>query len=312
MSVKVTTSEGMAEFIASGKTEEPVKEPEKAKPEPVTPEDAEHYTAEQREAIRAEDNEGLEPEDAELAEKIRRKINKKHRAMREAEEFAESQYNERRLAEQRAQKLEQELQELKSRVAPPAAEDPEPERSKFTAEEQEKYWNERIKWEARQAVKKDREEREKAAAATEAQKRAEAFAKRLNEADAKSPGLKEKLESSEALVPQEVLDYIVEAEMGPQLADYLADHPEYADELRAMKRPMVSIGKLETQLETKPAKPNGELSPRSQAERSSAPAPITPIAGSVTKPPEKDHNKMTFAEEKAWYKAREAERRAKH
>jgi signal recognition particle GTPase len=308
MSVKVTTSEGMGEFIASGKTEEPPKEAEKAKPEP----DLEPRKQEGQED--PEDEEGLSPEDQALAEKIRRKIGKKHRAMREAEEFAESQYNERKLAETRAQKLEQELAELKSRVAPPREDDPEPQRSKYTAEEQEKYWNERIKWEARQAVKKDREDREKEAAKEAFQKRADAFAKRLDAADRESPGLKDKLESSDVLIPQDVLDHIVESDVGPQVADYLADHPEYVESLRAMspRGALVSIGKLETKLETKPAKPNGELSPRSQAERSSAPAPITPIQGSVTKPPEKDHNKMSFAEEKAWYNARKAEQRARH
>ena len=131
MAINVVTSQGLAEFTATGKTEDPIKPPEKAV-EPVKVEEPVTKTDP------PEDEEGLESDDKELTEKIRRKISRKHRAMREAEEFAEGQYNERRLAEARAQKLEQEIAELKSRVAlPEAKEDPEPDKAKF--EDAEKY-----------------------------------------------------------------------------------------------------------------------------------------------------------------------------
>lgn len=296
MAINVVTSEGMAEFAASGKTEELTSKP-------LTPPDP------PKEAKEVEDEEGLEPEDKELAEKIRRKIGKKHRAMREAEEFAESQYNERRLAESRAAKLEEELAELR-KGAPKVEDDPEPDKTKF--EDAEKYWSAKIKWEANQAVKLDRAQRAKERQDELAQKRAEAFAKRLDAADKENPGLKDSLAESDELIPQGILNYIVDAEMGPKIARHLAEHPEYVERLRTLspEASLAEIGKLETKLETKLEKPNGELPPRS-VERSSAPAPIQPLNGTTTII-QQDESKLSYKEQKALYMQRQKEKRARH
>jgi hypothetical protein len=315
MAIKVVSSQGLAEFNATGKTEDvPDLKAKESKGIQVADTGTKNVIegntlTPAKEPV--EDEDGLEEEDKLLAEKARRKINRKHREMREAEEFAEAQYNERRLAEQKALKLEQELAELKARVAPPSAEDIEPDKSKF--DDAEKYWNARIKWEADQAVKSDRKRQAEERREEAAQAKAAAFAARLNAADKENPGLKDTIESSDVLIPQDVLDYIVEAENGPKIARHLAENSEYVEGLRAMspRAALAAIGKLETKLETKLEKPNGELSPRSQpVERSRAPEPIAPLTGSSTVI-QKDPSKMSFKELKEYDRERR-ERRARH
>src|SRR6267154_1362048 len=60
--------------------------------------------------VKADDQPKAEDSDGEdLPEKVRKKIGAKHRAMKEAEEFAEREFNKRKAAERRADEAEQEL-----------------------------------------------------------------------------------------------------------------------------------------------------------------------------------------------------------
>src|SRR5271154_6778264 len=72
-------------------------------------------------------DEGLEAGDKEFPERVQKRINAKHKAMKEAQEqaeeaerFAETQYNERKLAESRYADLEGQLKDLQAKANPPA------------------------------------------------------------------------------------------------------------------------------------------------------------------------------------------------
>src|SRR6185437_13499618 len=162
---KVVTSEGLTEFVQSGKfTQVPNHKPGKSnngeapalevvKPTPVIdvkpagetkPEEKPAEKAQEPPAKAAEpDNEhdeALTEEEKSLPEKAqkeiqraKRAVNKKHAEMRaaqealaDAERFAETQFNEKRLLEQRLTERETELQTLKpAKAAEPEAKEPE-------------------------------------------------------------------------------------------------------------------------------------------------------------------------------------------
>jgi hypothetical protein len=161
---KVITSEGLTEFVTSGKFtqvtnhkpgkpvgEAPalevvkpaavidVKPAGETKPEAKPAEKAQEKAAKTAEA-EVEHDEALTEEEKALPEKAqkeiqraKRAVNKKHAEMRsaqealqEAERFAETQFNEKRLLEQRLSERESEIQALKPAKAPePEAKEPE-------------------------------------------------------------------------------------------------------------------------------------------------------------------------------------------
>ena len=117
---KVITGAGLQELIETGKQdvlkaekkaeakEAPALEVKKEVVLDVKP--ADETKPEAKPEIKEDD--GLEPEDKDLSEIIRKKIGKKHRAMKEAQEaaadaesFAKNQYDRARLAEERAAAL---------------------------------------------------------------------------------------------------------------------------------------------------------------------------------------------------------------
>jgi hypothetical protein len=147
---KVITSEGLTEFVQSGKyTHVENHKPGKAaalevKPAPTTTDIGEKPKAEGSETEKAAltpkvepkgDDEGLDPEDNDLPERVRSRIGRKHAQMKaaqaladkrgeeaaESERFAEQQFNERKLIESRAAAQEERLRELEAKQPQKAA-----------------------------------------------------------------------------------------------------------------------------------------------------------------------------------------------
>ncbi|MHB8392762.1 MAG: hypothetical protein ACYDBH_24825, partial [Acidobacteriaceae bacterium] len=112
---------------------EPEAQPEKQAQAQKTPEPEAKPEAKAEnpdEDLDVEGEDGLTPrQKQELSAKMQKAIGRKHRQLREAEEFAAAQYAERQLAEQRAQNLERQLEQLKPKVAP--AEPQKPKREDF-------------------------------------------------------------------------------------------------------------------------------------------------------------------------------------
>ncbi len=255
---------------------------------------------------------------ANLSEAVKRKIDKivakKHRAMKEAEEFGREEYSARRAAEQRAEQLQREIEELKKSGKGPATEtasgsdpdEPKPEDFKTVGE----YTRALTKYEVAKAAQKAREasktqsEQEKQQA--HADERAATFAQRQEKFIEATPDYRDVVGAADFEFPPVGMQYMVESEYGPQLAYHFAKNPKDADRLRTLSpgRLCAELGKLETKFEKQPdpAKPAAAATPSV----SRAPAPIIPLEGKTT-PVEKDPAKMTFQELRAH---RQAERAA--
>ena len=318
---KVVTGAGLQEFIETGKhdTIESKKPEKKAEAPPLEVKkevpviDVKPLEAESKPEV---NDEGLEPEDKDLSEIIRKKIGKKHRAMKEAQEaahdaetFAKNQYDRARLAEERAATLERELQEAKK--APPK--EPElksPDIKDFTDEKGNVTWVSQrdsegkvVKLGYTEAVADYAsktaitEDRARQAQAREAAEKAESARKFKEQAD-KIEGFEEKLRGVNVWFPNAVLEYITESDDGPQIAVYLADNPEAADRISKLRpiKAIAEIGKLVKgfQRPTEPPKP-APVAPQ-VAERGGAPPPITPVSGTGSGTVQTDPAKMSFRE----------------
>lgn len=260
-------------------------------------------------------------DDADLPERVRKTIGKKHRAMREAEEFAESQYNRARRAEARAQELEQEIQGRKGpAAADPAAVDadePKPENFKTVGE----YAKAFAKFEVAKALAADRAESQQRDQKHQVDTLRDAFEQRKREFVAATPDYEEVIGDTDVEVPNHMARYIAESEVGPQLGYYLAKPENKSDVERLKKlspiRAIAELGKLEVKLaEKKPepkidAKASGTTAAANgNANVSKAPAPIEPLSGQGATTVQTDPAKMTFKELREFERQRAAKSRS--
>lgn len=267
-----------------------------------------------------EGDDGFTPrEKRELTEKMQKAIGKKHRMLKEAEEFAAAQYSERKLAEQRAEALERELAELKGKGQPAKAEEPEaekPKRENFATESE--YIDASIEWGVQEGLRK-----KAAAEAREAADRAqaqllEAAKGRITRAIELVPDFEDVIGGVNEIVPPVVAGYMQKSEMFAELGYHLAKNPELLVSLSKLPpdEQLVKIGKIESTLqsfgsketrdgdEPSTKKPNGQPSKAAPSDetgiapskaRSSAPV-ITPLNGSGTAGAGKDHKDMNIRE----------------
>lgn len=179
------------------------------------------------------------------------------------------------------------------------ADDSKPDPQKFL--EQGKTHEEYVEAIAKWAVKQEREaqKREEETQSVQAY-RAEVIAeynKKASEARGKYEDFDEVLaEKPENAVPPQVLDAIVEAENGPDIAYYLAKNPEVTKSLWSMSpiRVIAEIGKISAKLMT-----SGEKT--SEKRVSKAPPPPAKVPGG-TALTSKSVDEMTFQEYKAFRK----------
>jgi hypothetical protein len=280
---KVVTSEGLTEFVQSGKfTQVPNHKAgngaaplETVKGTPtidVKPLDgapalkADKMVNGEPEPLKAvETDDELTPEEQTLPEKIRKEIqrknravNEKHKAMKEAQEerdasdrLAEQQYNERRLAEQRADAAEARAKELEAKFVPKEPELKEPHRGDFTDAngqiDWDKYTDAKADYRAKLAIQAERERL--AGEQTEIARLAQIERLRQN-AEAtrkKHPDFDEVMTrihgTAEDKVPAFVLNYIQESESSAEIAYHLAKNPEVSQKIAKMK-PILGIAEL--------------------------------------------------------------------
>lgn len=253
-----------------------------------------------------------EVDDPDLPEKVRQKIGKKHRAMREAEEFAEQQFNERKAAERRAEKLERELEEAKAKSRPATVEvkEPKPEDFATVALYTDALVDYKLEKKSReQAVQQEKQRIADATAAADRE-----FGKRVAET------VKEHADYADVVgslagtaadqVHVDVLEYIKESDVGPRILYHLAKNLSELERLQKLspRKAIAELGKLESKLE-KPAKA-AETETTSIAKTvSQAPAPITPIDASKSTAVNKDPAKMTFQELREFRRQEQAAKR---
>jgi hypothetical protein len=336
---KVVTSQGLNEFIQTGKAEV-VKPDGKAavnggaapaletKPEAVAadvgaePSKDEPPKDKETAAPEATDTNGLAIP-AELLDEWTRKnaaINRKHREAREAEaaaeeseRFAENQYNRARLAEERAERLERELNESKGKAAPAvekAAEPVKPDPQKFYDDKGQfrafEYAEELAAYAANKAVADDRAAQAKERQAAEAAQAEIQARARVAETMKKHPDFKEVMESTPVQTHTRVLEYLSASDHIGDVSYYMATHPEFVERINKLHplKAIAEIGKLEATFDEPPKKESQESLAAAAKATSSAPAPIKPLNSATTVNTNTDPSKMSFKELRAFERAR--------
>lgn len=310
---KVMTGDGTVTHIPNhvpkeAKVAEPPKEPEKA-PEPEK--------IEQKPAL----EEGLDAEDADLTERVRKKIAKKHRQAKEAEEaaqeaerFAEQQYNERVLADRRAEAAEARATELQAQLTPPKTEavlqEPDERDPQFLTEKGEFDWKKFAKalsqYETHKALAEREETQKQAQEAAERSQKEASIRASTQRARERFPDFDQVLNAVSGTeadqVPQYVLNYLGETEHAGLVAYHLAKHPEDAIRISKLKPilGLAELGKLESKLT---AEPETKTEPAPAVQRGGAPPPIVPLEpGSASV--NTDPAKMSYKELRAYERAR--------
>ena len=306
MAVQTVTSENFAEFVTTGVIQplEALKEAPKpeAKEEKKTETGKEEKVDNNSETNKANDS----LSDADLTERAKKRIDTKHRQMREAQELADARGRELAETKAAAERLQKELDALKS-GSQPKDEDKEPDPKDF--DDPFKYAKALSKYESAQALKADRQTREEEQRKAEEKARIDAFTKRISEAKKALPDFEEVLTSSESILKQDGIDFIINSEYGARMAYFLA-LPENAEEVERLNghshdRRMAALGKLEARFE-KPSEKQEKDPPKvSEVPQSRAPAPIATLSGQGDAV-EKDPAKMTTQEYLAY---REQKRR---
>lgn len=291
---QVVTGENMLELIQTGRVAdfvppgtEPAAKTEAAKVAEVETKSGEEKPAE---AVATEAQKPTDV-DAELPEKVQKRINEKHRQMKEAEEWGKAQYLEKLAAEKRVGELEAKVSELAKSNTPAPAKEPAtaPKQEDFSTVAE--YVDASVEWKLKQ---KEAESVANAAKAEQAQVEA-AHQKRILEASSRIADYEDVVNKSDIELRMPMIQYIRESDMGPDLAYHLAKHPDVAERLNRLSpiKQLAEMGKLEMTL-TKPAKADEPKSGKAP-EVSKAPAPITPIDGKK-EPVSKDPSEMSFAE----------------
>jgi len=254
----------------------------------------------------------------ELTKKMQAAIGKKHRALKEAEEFAEEQYNNLRMERQRAEKLERELEQLRGKAQAPAEEAGEPKPQDFATEAE--YQAAMIDWRVDQKLKaKEAEAAAQREAERQAQIKADASA-RIAKALEIVPDFEEVTEAADMIVPPHIAGYMQESELIAELGYHFAKNPAELERISKLSpvHALVALGKIESKLEpfspsekvTNGATPRPEPTapqPRPQTdERPSKPraaAPIQPLNSGSALQVEKPEAEMTAKEAMAaWQK----------
>lgn len=228
------------------------------------------------------------PED-QLPEHVRKIIGKKHREMKEATEFAEFQRLGRLTAEKRVADLEAQL--AKAKPAPTteparAGVEPQPEDFPNVAA----YTKALVKWEREQADQQRTQLQAQEVDDERESKASENWQTRYAAAIEADPEFEDRLRTAfkpnEKPVAKAVMTYIKESEVGPQLLNRLATHPDEMATFRSLnaERAIGFLGRLEEKLEAKPV-PTEEPAPKEEQAPKVAAKPEPPPAKNVSKAP---------------------------
>jgi len=295
---KVVTGQGMQAFVETGAHE--VIKPDRQKKEKEAPALEAVKPATEVTDIKEEpkdEDTGLEAEDNDLAERAQKRINKKHKEMRQAEalakklqtelddseSFSKSQFDRARMAEEKLTTLESQLTDLRSKATvaevpknqKPDAKDFYNEKGEFKAFE---YAEALSSYSATKAVDDDRKRQADERTKAEQNLVIKAFEARLEKAREKYPDFKEVVGKADVNVPPYIQQYMVESDFGGDLGYYFAKNPDVFEALTKLSpiKAIAAIGKLETQWEKKEPTPKVETPVIPKA---GAPAPIKPLSG---------------------------------
>ena len=217
-----------------------------------------------------EGEDGLTPrQKRDFTKAMQATIGKKHRMQREAEEYASTLYNNSKLAEERAAKLEADLAALKAQLQPPKAESvEEPKREAFKTDQE--YWDAMVDHRVDKKLRAEataRQQREQEQFIQEETQHAQAKMDRAFEVGPED--FKEVYEGADMVLPNYVLESIKSSDLMPELVYHLGNNPKEAERIKAMtdgcppgsarfaraaQRQLVEIGKIESTLNHSPRK----------------------------------------------------------
>jgi hypothetical protein len=243
-----------------------------------------------------EGEDGLTPrQKREFTESMLKTIGKKHRAQREAEEFATAQYNERQMAEQRAEELARENAELKAKLKPaPVVEEVKPpKREDFKTDEEfedakvDYRVDQRLKAKAIEDAERAREQRQQEIIAQ--------AAARVERAIELVPDFKDVTGEISDIIPDVVAGYMQRSPMFAEIAYHLAKHPDVITRLQSLApdEQLVEIGEIKSKLQPfapaakvedgdKPSKENGAEPSTETGTAPSKPRVTAPIIRPLT------------------------------
>ncbi len=303
--VASTTIEHGSSGEAKGNAPQPPAQPRGADGK-FTPAKEGDTTTTTEKAAKTADAGGDEGDD-DLPEAARKRIGKKHRQMKEAEEFASSAYRARLAADARAEKAERELSEMRAKSQPATApkEDKPPKPEDFaTAAE---YTEALVEYRVAKRFADEATKAEQKRVADEKAAREREFAKRMNAAKTEFPDFEEVLQSLSGTeldqVPGDVIEYMQESEFGPKLIYHLGKNPDVLERFRKLspRRFIAELGKLEASWEKPPAEKNAdaklsEVAATAPTAVSKAPAPIQALGSEKSAVVNKDPATMNFQE----------------
>ena len=241
MTMTVIDSHNLAAVLADAGAEGLEPRIDMTKP---TPEKAEAVEkVEKVEKVEAEDADDVEGEDGttaqqkrELSAKMLKAIGKKHRQVREAEEFAEAQYKEKTHAERRSEALERENAELKAKISPVLSSN-KLDRNMFATEDDytEALVDQRF-------ARRDAEQK--------AEQTTTRLRSQIERASDLVPDWKEVTASADVDVPRAVSEYMQESELFAELGYHFAKNPDVLDKLGrfSVNKQLVELGKIEAKL----------------------------------------------------------------
>lgn len=155
----------------------------------------------------------------------------------------------------------------------------------------------KAEWIASKKIEETLTEREKRQAAereaADRKKTADSWNKRVAAATAEMPDFEEVLASSDVPMTAPMQQAIMESDIGPKLAYYLANNPDEAEQIAGMSPigAIRTLGRIEERLAS--AKP--------EVKTTNAPPPIKPVGAKVAVT--KDPGKMSDAEYEKWRKS---------
>lgn len=222
---------------------------------------------------------------------VQERINELTREKKELEEFAESEYEARQQAQRRIAELESQVGSVK----PTVSEDLRPDRSKYKAEEADKYENELLAWNRRTAIREFQDQENRRRADEALKERTERARAEIEDFDAVIQSASRRQND----VPPHVVAAIVESDVGPHLAYHLAKNPTEAQRIFALTpaRALLALGKIESSISVTPkaADANGTTPTITPVTKLPTPTPsLTSGAADVTP----DFAKMEFKDYK--------------
>lgn len=264
-----------------------------------------------------------DPDGEGLTEHARRVIAKKHRRQKEAEEFARERDADAAAERRRADALQRQLDEQRGGAKSgdgPASGDgtgndpkrPKQEDFKTVGDYTEALTDYLVEKKAKEAGETAKRQNAADRAKAQADEVTSAFVTRQDEFKKATPDYEEVVGESELNVPNAGMQYIVESEMGPQLAYHLAKNPDVVERLSKLSpaRCVAELGKLEVRLEdaakSKDPPNKGDPAPQNARQVSRAPAPIQPLNGDAATAVHKDPSQMSFQELREFRKAERA------